>query len=87
MELTRRSCVTVLTAAIAANTSLIGKEDNAVKELLEANQNDKKGVTLYVKGQSIGGIVSRIAGCWRTAKPRVQQFSRIVVRIEAIAVT
>lgn len=53
-----------------------------MKELLEASQNEKKGITLYVKGQSIGGVVVKIAG--EAVELRNREFSRIVVRIESI---
>jgi hypothetical protein len=80
--MTRRSCVTALTAAFAVGSALDGKENDAMKELLEASQNDKKGVMLYVKGQSIGGVVVKIAG--DLVELRNREFSRIVVRMEAI---
>ena len=80
--MTRRSCVTVLTGALAAGLPLSGKENDAMKDLLEASQNDKKGITLYVKGQSLGGVVVKIAG--DVVELRNREFSRIVVRIEAI---
>jgi hypothetical protein len=32
-----------------------------MKEILEASQKENKSITLYVKGQSIGGSVMRIA--------------------------
>jgi hypothetical protein len=82
MEMTRRTCLTVLTTVVAADSLLIGKENDAMKELLETSQNEKKGITLYVKGQSIAGGVVRIAGDVVELKSR--EFSRIVVRIDAI---
>jgi hypothetical protein len=80
--MTRRSCVTALTAALAVGSPLSGKENDAMKELLEASQNDKKGITLYMKGQSLGGVVMKISG--DLVELRNREFSRIVVRIEAI---
>ena len=80
--MTRRTCLTVLTTVVVADSTLIGKENDAMKELLEASQNEKKGITLYVKGQSIGGGVVRIAGDFVELKSR--EFSRIVVRIDSI---
>jgi hypothetical protein len=32
-----------------------------MRELLGASQNDKKGLMLYVKGQTIAGIVVKVA--------------------------
>jgi hypothetical protein len=80
--MTRRACVTALTAAFAVGSPLSGKETDVMKELLEASQNDKKGITLYVKGQSIGGAVVKISG--EFVELRSREFSRIVVRIDAI---
>ena len=52
-----------------------------MKELLEASQNEKKGITLYMKGQSIGGVVTKIG---EMVELRNREFSRIVVRMDAI---
>jgi len=82
MEMTRRTCFTVLTTVVAADSLLIGKENDAMRELLEASQSEKKGITLYVKGQTIGGGVVKITGDVVELKNR--EFSRIVVRIDAI---
>ena len=53
-----------------------------MRELLEASQNEKKGVMLYVKGQSIGGVVLKIAA--DHVELRSREYSRIAVRIDAI---
>ena len=80
--MTRRTCFTVLTAAVAADSLLSGKETDAMKELLEASQNEKKGIMLYLRGQSIGGSVTKISG--DVVEMRNREFGRIVVRIDAI---
>jgi hypothetical protein len=82
MQTTRRNCLTIFAAALAANSTLIGKENNNMKELLESSQNDKKSITLYVKGQSLGGLVTKIAG--DTVELRNREYSRIVVKIDVI---
>ena len=82
MEMTRRTCLTVVTAAVAAEPTLMGKDNHPMREILEASQSDKKSVTLYVKGQSIGGAVLKISG--ETVELRNREFSRIVVRLDAI---
>ena len=51
-------------------------------EILAASQADKKGLTFYVKGQTIGGAVIK-----RTAEAvevRNQTHSRIVIRLESV---
>jgi hypothetical protein len=53
-----------------------------MRELLEASQNEKKGIMLYVKGQSIAGAVVKISA--DTVELRSREYSRIVVRIDAI---
>jgi hypothetical protein len=74
--------LTVLAATIAAEPALIGKEINTMKEMLETSQNEKKSVTLYVKGQNIGGLVMRMAGDF--VELRNREFGKILVRIDMI---
>jgi hypothetical protein len=74
--------LTVLTAALAAEPALIGKDNNTMKEMLESSLNDKKSVTLYMKGQSLGGLVTKMAGDF--VELRNREFSRILVRIDVI---
>ena len=52
------------------------------QQILEASQNEKKGVMLYVKGQSIPGIVVKISS--DSVELRSREYSRIVVRLESI---
>jgi hypothetical protein len=56
----RRTCLTVLAAAIAAGVAIDGKDIAMLRSLLEASKNEKKGVTLWVKGQAIGGAVTNM---------------------------
>jgi len=79
--ITRRMCFTAL-AGLAATTTLMGKDNDTMRELLEVSLNEKKGVMLYVKGQSIPGTVTKLVG--ETVELRNREYSRIVVRIEAI---
>jgi hypothetical protein len=81
--MTRRTYFTVIAAALAANsTTLMGKDNDAMRELLETALNEKKGVMLYVKGQTIVGAVVKINS--DTVEMRSREYSRIVVRIESI---
>ncbi|SPF43677.1 exported hypothetical protein [Candidatus Sulfopaludibacter sp. SbA4] len=80
--MTRRTNIGLLGAALLAASPAIAKEDNAMKDILEASQNDKKGLMLYVKGQSIAGIVVKIGG--DTVELRSREYNRILVRIDAI---
>jgi hypothetical protein len=80
--MTRRAHITGLAAALAAGSIVVGKDNDTMRELLESSQNEKKGVMLYVKGQSIGGLVVKIAG--EIVELRSREYSRIVVRIDSI---
>ena len=53
-----------------------------LRSLLEASKNEKKGVTLWVKGQSIGGQVTNLDADY--VELRSREFSRIVVKLESI---
>jgi hypothetical protein len=82
MQMTRRTCFTVLAATVAANSTLMGKDNNTMKEILEASQAEKKGLMLYIKGASLAGVVVKVAG--DVVELRSREYSRIVVRIDAI---
>jgi hypothetical protein len=80
--MTRRENITWIAAALAAGTTLMAKDMDTMRELLEASQKDKKGVMVYMKGQNIGGMVVKIAG--DIVELRSREYSRIVVRLDAI---
>ena len=80
--MTRRTYVTVIGGALAAHSILSAKEGNTMREVLEASQNEKKSVMVYLRGQSIGGAVVKLAS--ETVELRNREYSRIVVRIDAI---
>ena len=65
-----------------AGSILSAKEGDTMRELLEASQNEKKSVLLYLKGQNIGGAVVKVTA--DTVELRNREYSRIVVRVEAI---
>ncbi len=81
MNTTRRTALAAL-AAMAAGVPVIAKENDMLRSILEASQNEKKGVTLYVKGQSIPGIVLKVEA--DLVELRSREYSRIVVRIDSI---
>ncbi|HLJ49325.1 MAG TPA: hypothetical protein VKU01_25100 [Bryobacteraceae bacterium] len=80
--MTRRTCCTAIGAAVVAGSVLSAKDGGAMREILETSQNEKKSVTLYVKGQSLGGLVLKLTN--DTVELRNREFSRIVVRIDSI---
>jgi len=72
----------VIGGGLAAGSVLSAKEGDAMREVLEASQNEKKSVMLFLKGQNIGGGVVKISG--ETVELRNREYSRIVIRIDAI---
>ena len=51
-------------------------------EMFELSIKEKKGITFYLGGQTVGGLVLRYDG--ETVEVRNQQYSRVVVRIDRI---
>ena len=52
------------------------------QQILEASQAEKKGVMLYIKGQTLPGLVTKLTA--ETVEMRSQQYSRIVVKLDSI---
>lgn len=70
-------------AAVGAQAAMPAEADAAIEKALAAAQQDKRGITLYLRGQSLGGAVVRIEpGQW--VELRSQQFGRIIVRLDRI---
>lgn len=53
------------------------------QELFERSQKEKKGLTFYVHGQTIAGVVAKIIGT-EAVEIRNQTFSRIIIRLDRI---
>lgn len=51
-------------------------------DLLDASLKDRKGIVVYVKGQAIGGRVTRLSS--EAVELTSREYSRIIVRCEAI---
>ena len=52
------------------------------QQILESSQNDKKGIQLYVRGQAIPGVVTKINA--DSVELRSREYSKIVVKLESI---
>jgi hypothetical protein len=52
------------------------------KQILEDSQSQKKGVMVYIKGQTLGGLVTKLNA--DSVEMRSQQYSRIVVKLDSI---
>jgi len=53
------------------------------KELIELSHKEKRGLTIFIKGQTIAGIVTQIIGL-EAIEVRNQTFSRIIIRLDAV---
>jgi len=70
-------------AAGAAGAASAGDAARGIEQALAAAQQDKRGVTVYVAGQAIGGAVTRIeTGQWVELKN--QTAGKIIVRLDRI---
>ena len=74
-------------AMLAGATTVAGQSkqggSNMFRELFEQSLKDKKGLTLYVNGQAIPGVVTRMIGD-DAVEVRNQQVSRAIIRIDRI---
>ena len=55
------------------------------KELLEMSRMEKRGLTFFLQGQTISGIVVEILEDHKAAVLQSQMYSRIVVKLESVA--
>jgi hypothetical protein len=53
------------------------------KELIELSLNEKRGLTIFIKGQTVAGIVTQIIGL-EAIEVRNQTFSKIIIRLDAV---
>ena len=69
-------------AALMAAHDATGKDTGMFQELLESSMKDKKGVMVYMRGQSIPGVVVKLNG--DSVELRSREYSRIIVKLDAI---
>jgi|GEM_PF-3378932 len=53
-------------------------------ELFKVSQEQKKGLTFYIQGQTLGGLVVKAAGDG-TVEVRNQEFGRILIKLEDVS--
>jgi hypothetical protein len=53
------------------------------KELIELSHKEKRGLTIFIKGQTVAGIVTQIIGL-EAIEVRNQTFSRVIIRLDAV---
>jgi len=88
MSILRKSCFGVLMSGAAFIGAEAAEPAKGLEDALQSALQSKRGITVYVNGQAIGGAVTRVeSGAW--VELRNQEFGRIVVRwdrIDGIAV-
>lgn len=68
---------------LSAGAATAADAARGIEQALSAALQDKRGITLYVSGQTVAGAVTRIeAGQW--VELRSQQWGKIIVRIDRI---
>ncbi|MEP6924263.1 MAG: hypothetical protein ABI954_07345 [Pyrinomonadaceae bacterium] len=55
------------------------------QELLETSLTEKRGLTFFLQGQTISGIVVEILADKKAVVLQSQMYSRIIVRLENVA--
>jgi hypothetical protein len=78
-----RTTFLALILAGAAITASAAEPSKALEEAFNAALASKRGVTLYVNGQTIGGAITKIEP-GKYLELRSQEFSKIVVRWDSI---
>jgi hypothetical protein len=80
------ACGALLACAVlmlACSSAAAAESLQGIEQALHAAQQDKRGITLYVNGQAIGGAVTRVEpGQW--VELRNQSAGRIIVRLDRI---
>lgn len=82
----RKLLIPALMLALAsAGAYAQGSRSEAVQgfqELFAQSQKDKRGLTFFVKGQSIPGVVTKVIG--DAVEVRNQTHGRIIIRLDSI---
>jgi hypothetical protein len=80
--MTRRQ--TFALAALLAAPAVAAKQEETpmFDDLIKASMENKKGLTFYVKGQTIGGAVTKIGNGF--VDVRSQQYSRVVIKLDSV---
>ncbi len=78
-----RHALGALAITLACGAASAADAAHGIEQALNAAQQDKRGITLYVGGQAIGGAVTRVEpGQWVEMRNRIT--TRIIVRIDRI---
>lgn len=93
MRFTRQTLIIILLAvALLCTIRLVGNHSVSAQtgiaaiyfeELIQQSLKEKKGLTFYIKGQTIGGVVTKVSGPG-AIEVRNQTYSRIVIRLDEV---
>ncbi len=75
--------IVVLGAASNSTNASQGASMNTFQELIDQSLKDKKGLTFFIKGQTIGGAVTKQIGP-EIVEVRNQTYSRIIIRLDQV---
>jgi hypothetical protein len=78
-----RKFVVAMVLAGAAMTAAAAEPSKALEDAFNAALASKRGVTLYVNGQTIGGAITKVEP-GKYIELRNQEFSKIVIRWDSI---
>jgi hypothetical protein len=78
-----RAIILAMVLAGAAMTASAAEPAKALEDAFNAAMASKRGVTLYVNGQTIGGAITKIEP-GKYVELRSQEYGRIVIRWESI---
>lgn len=73
----------LLSASFISSVAAQSKGTESFRELLDRSEKEKKGVTLYIRGQTISGVVVKVIGA-EAVEIRNREFSRIIIRLDSI---
>ena len=83
MGVVRKSFFGMLMSGAALTGAGAAEPAKGLEDALQAALQSKRGITVYVNGQTIGGAVTRVEpGAW--VELRNQEFGRILVRWDRI---
>lgn len=73
----------LLSTNFISSVAAQSKVTESFRELLARSEKENKGLTFYVRGQTISGVVVKVIGS-EAVEIRNREFSRIIIRLESI---
>ena len=75
--------IIALAVARGNTTSAQAGSTTAFQELIDQSLKEKKGLTFFIKGQTIGGAVTKQIGP-EIVEVRNQPYSRVIIRLDQV---